>query len=219
MSSIQDSSIPENAVETTRNDKEYNFSQIRRQLETERQGRLEAEKAAKEYERQLSSRSMDDDSSDEPYIDEKRLNKKLASFEKTMDQRIEERAEQKARLIIEEEKKHTYLRENHDFNSTMSSENVERLAQKHPRLAENILKMPDGFERQKLVYENIKALGLDRPEQKQPSVQEKIDANRRSPYYQPSGVGTSPYSNVGDFSPAGQKNAYEKMKQLIKNKY
>jgi len=77
--------------------------------------------------------------------------------------------------------------------------------------------MPEGFERQKLVYKNIKALGLNMPEVKQPTIQDKIDANKRSPYYQPSGVGTAPYASVGDFSSQGQKQAYAKMQEL-KNK-
>jgi hypothetical protein len=74
--------------------------------------------------------------------------------------------------------------------------------------------MPEGFERQKLVYKNIKALGLHKPEEKAPSIQDKVDANRRSPYYQPSGVGSAPYAPVGDFSANGQKAAYEKMQEL-----
>jgi hypothetical protein len=76
--------------------------------------------------------------------------------------------------------------------------------------------MPEGFERKKLVYQNIKELGINKPEQKQPSIQDKIDANRKSPYYQPSGVGTAPYAQVGDFSEAGQKNAFAKMRELQK---
>ena len=74
--------------------------------------------------------------------------------------------------------------------------------------------MPEGFERQKLVYQNIKELGVDKPEQKQSTIQEKVDANRRSPFYQPTGVGTAPYATSGDFSQTGQKQAYAKMKEL-----
>ena len=74
--------------------------------------------------------------------------------------------------------------------------------------------MPEGFERQKLVYENIKALGIDQPEQKGPSIQDKVDANRRGPSYQPTGVGSAPFSSQGDFSAAGMKNAYAKMQEL-----
>jgi hypothetical protein len=112
----------------------------------------------------------------------------------------------------EELKQEMWLENNPDFYDVL--QHAEKFAQKAPKLAETILRMPEGFERQKLVYQNIKELGINKPEQKQPSIQEKIDANRRSPYYQPSGVGSSPYSQVGDFSPTGQKNAYEKLKQL-----
>jgi len=76
--------------------------------------------------------------------------------------------------------------------------------------------MPEGFERQKLVYKNIKALGLHKAPEKQSTVQDKIDANRKSPYYQPTGVGSAPYSQVGDFSDNGHKLAYEKMQALKK---
>lgn len=218
MSSVQDTSNVTQTTETQKNDKEYNFAQLRRQLEAERQARLEIERKAQELEQKIAfradQRDGEEEDSDEPYVDEKRLNKKLASFERNIEKKIEEKAEMKARYLLEQEKQSAYLRENADFNTTMSAENVEKFAQRHPRLAENILRMPEGFERQKLVYENIKALGIDKPEARAPSIQEKIDANRRSPYYQPSGVGTSPYSNGGDFSPAGQKNAYEKMKEL-----
>jgi hypothetical protein len=93
-------------------------------------------------------------------------------------------------------------------------QHAEKFAQKDPELAETILNMPDSFERQKLVYKSIKALGVHKPEVQAPSIQDKIDANRRSPYYQPSGPGSAPYQSQGDFSPAGQKNAYAKMKEL-----
>lgn len=202
------------------NDKEYNFSQIRKQLEQERYARQQAEEEAAQLKRSLENRNTvpDDDDTDEPYVDHKKLNKKFANFEKNMESKIEQKAEQKARMMLDEEKKNSYLRENADFNQVMSSDIVQKFADSHPKLAEAILKMPDGFERQKLVYENIKSLGIDKPTQKQPSIQEKIDQNRRSPYYQPSGVGTSPYESSGDFSPAGQQSAYKKMRDLINNK-
>ncbi len=94
---------------------------------------------------------------------------------------------------------------------------AQKFADNDPELAETILQMPEGFERQKLVYKNIKALGLHKPAQKQSTIQEKIDQNRRSPYYQASGVGSAPYASQGDFSAGGQKNAYEKMLELKKN--
>lgn len=203
-----------NSQESTRNDKEYNFAQIRKQLEQERQARLQAEDRANQLERASKEKPSSDDDDDEPYVDHKKLERKFANFEKSMELKIDQKAEQKARALLEEEKKNIFLRERNDFNQVMSPDTIQKFADKYPGLAENILKMPEGFERQKLVYENIKALGLDKPDQKPPSIQEKIDQNRKSPYYQPSGVGTAPYNNSGDYSPQGQKSAYDKMKEL-----
>jgi hypothetical protein len=204
---------------------EQNFSKQRkfyeRQLEQERIARQQAEDRIAALERNAQEKSRkpyadddDDQEDDEPYVDNRKLNKKLNQFQKNIEQTIDQKAEAKAMSLIEAERRNGYLRENADFNQVMNEDTIERFAQKHPRLAENILRMPDGFERQKLVYENIKALGVDKPESKQPSIQEKIDANKRSPYYQPTGVGSAPYASTGDFSNSGQKNAYAKMQEL-----
>ena len=118
-------------------------------------------------------------------------------------------------MAREQEKQESWIENNPDFYDTLQ-EHADKLVKKTPQLAKTILQMPDNFERQKLVYLNIKELGLDKPETKQQSIQEKVDANRRSPYYQPSGVATAPYAQVGDFSQSGQKNAYQKMQELKK---
>jgi hypothetical protein len=213
-------SLPSQATsqaEVKPNDKELNFRKLEMKFEQERQARIAAEEKASKAEQLISQRRSsddEDDDSNEPYVDHRRLEKKFARFERNIEEKIDQKAEAKATAMIEAEKKSSYLRENSDFNQVMSSDVVQKFADKHPRLAENILRMPDSFERQKLVYENIKAMGIDKPAIKEPSIQEKIDANRRSPYYQPSSVGAAPYSNGGDFSPSGQKNAYEKMKEL-----
>jgi translation elongation factor P/translation initiation factor 5A len=217
-----------NPTQETKNDTiESKLSKQRkmyeRQLEQERLARQQAEeriaaleRASQERSRKSSSDDEDDQEDNEPYVDRRKLSKELNKFQANIEKTIDQKAEAKAAAMIEVERKHSYLRENADFEQVMNPDTIEKFAQKHPRLAENILRMPDGFERQKLVYENIKALGVDKPEQKQSSVQEKIDANKRSPYYQPSGVGSAPYAAAGDFSEAGQKNAYEKMKELKK---
>lgn len=194
-----------------------------RQLNDERLARQQAEERAAAAERvaqeaaqRRTSNYADDEEDNEPYVDNKKLDRKLQSFEKRLDEKIDQKAEAKAHAMIEQERRHSYLRENSDFEKTMNPETIERFAAKHPRLAENILRMPDGFERQKLVYENIKALGVDKPEKQEASIQEKIDANKRSPYYQPSSVGAPPNAMAGDFSDSGQKSAYQKMQDLKK---
>lgn len=197
------------------NDKEYNFraleAKFQRQLDQERQ---ERERLQRELQEKSKPVIQEEETDDEPYVDHKRLEKKLSSFERKLEEKIEKKAEEKARRMLDEEKKNSWLKNNPDFYDVL--QHAEKFAQQDPELAETILEMPEGFERQKLVYKNIKALGIHKPEEKKSTIQEKVDANRRSPYYQPSGVGTAPYNNHSDYSPAGQKAAFEKMQQLKK---
>lgn len=198
--------------------KELNFraleAKYQRQLEQVEMRAQEAEKRAQEA-MQRRQEPQEDEDDDQPYVDHKRLSRTLSSFEKKMEDKIDKRAEEKAGRMLAESKKNDWLRNNPDFYDVL--QHADKFAERDPELAETILQMPEGFERQKLVYKTIKGMGINKPEVKQPSIQEKVDANRKSPYYQPSGVGAAPYSQVGDFTAAGQKNAYQKMQEL-KNK-
>jgi hypothetical protein len=113
---------------------------------------------------------------------------------------------------LKEERKSNWIKQNPDFYKVL--EHAEKLANKDPELAESILEMPESFERQKLVYKSIKAMRLHEPEHKEPSVQEKVDANRRGPFYQPASSGTAAYASSSDFTPTGQKEAYKHMMEL-----
>jgi len=201
--------VPQTEAKT--NVKEDNLRYMREkyeaQIQQERAARLELERALQER----NTKSDDEDDS-EPYVDHKRLNKTLSSFEKKLEEKFNRTVEEKARGMLATQKKEDWLKKNSDFYEVM--QHAEKIYHTDPELAETILELPDNFERQKLVYKNIKALGLDKPAQKQPSVQEKIDANRRSPYYQPSGMATAGYSSGGDFSATGQEQAYKKMQEL-----
>ncbi len=208
----------ENQVEQAKpSDKELNFRALeqkyQKQLEQERSARLEAERVAQEMQSRKQLVDEDEDDS-EPYVDKKRLKKEQEKFGQQIKQHTSAEIKQAVQQALGEERKQNWLKNNPDFYDVL--QHAEKFAQKDPDLAESILEMPDTFERQKLVYKNIKALGIDRPEQKAPSIQDKIDANRRSPYYQPSGVGAAPYASQGDFSSFGQKNAYQKMQELKK---
>lgn len=169
------------------------------------------------YERQVSQKQVnndDDEPSDEPYVDEKRLNRKLAKFEERFDKKVDEKAEAKARSLLEQERQSNFLKQNPDFHQILNQDLITKFAEKHPEIAEPMLEMPDNFARQKLLYQNIKALGLNREPEKAPSIQDTINKNRKSPFYQPSGIGNAPYAATGDFSDAGQKSAYDKMQDL-----
>ncbi len=206
------------AVENKQNDKEFNFRQLeakyQRQLEQERAARLEAEKVAQEALVSKQQSDQQDEESSDPYVDHKKLNRTLSSFEKRMEEKIEKRAKEISRQEQTEERKQNWLKNNPDFYQVL--QHAEKFAQKDPELAEAILEMPEGFERQKLVYKNIKALGVHLPESKQPSIQDKINSNQNNLYYQPSGIASSPYQNAGDYSDAGKKQAYDKMKEMQK---
>jgi hypothetical protein len=217
-------------VDTTQNQansaqesqKEINIRQIGRQLEEERAARIQLqEELKKEREDRANKRFKDDDDedhSDEPYVDRKSLKKELSRFATDFEQKVDKKAEEKARSMIEQERQASFLRANPDFKDILSSENIQKFAEKYTDIAEPMLEMPDNFSRQKLLYQNIKALGVHKPPITQPTVQEKIDANRKSPYYQPSGGNTPPYATTGDYSEGGQKNAYKKMQELIKGR-
>lgn len=200
-------------------DKELNFRNLeakyQRQLEQERAARLEAERLAQEALSKKQQVQETDEDDSEPYVDHKKLKKTLSNFGQSTQSEIQKAMEIAKASAKEEIKKEMWLENNPDFYDVL--QHAEKFAQRSPKLAETILRMPEGFERQKLVYENIKELGLHKPEQKQSTIQEKIDSNRRSPYYQPSGVGSAPYAAAGDFSETGQKQAYQKMQEL-KNK-
>ena len=195
------------------NDKELNF----RNLEARYQRELANERAAREQaERALQERSkaalQEDEDDDEPYVDKKKLEKKLAKFGENTMKQTQSEIQNAVQFALKQERQQNWIKSNPDFYEVL--QHAEKFAQKDPELAETILEMPEGFERQKLVYKNIKALGLHKPEVKAPSIQEKVDANRKGPYYQPSGVGTAPYASAGDFSNSGQKQAYDKMQEL-----
>lgn len=194
-------------------DKELNFrileAKYEKQLAQERQARQDAESKFQEIQR---LKSQEEEVDDEPYIDHKKLEKKLAKFGEQSNQRTQTEIQKAVQTAIAEERKENWIKNNPDFYDTLN--HAQAFAEKNPMLAEIILKMPESFERQQLVYNNIKALGIDKPEEKHSSMQQKVDANRRGPSYQPSNVGTSPYSNQQDFSPQGQKEAYAKMQEL-----
>jgi len=201
---------------TSSHEKEINLAKQRMYYEKLlAQKELELDEARKKVQaKQSVNVQEDDDDDDEPYVDKRRLQKKLEKFGQHTMQQTQSEIQKAVQMALNEERKQNWLKQNSDFYDVL--QHAEKLAQRDPELAETILQMPDGFERQKLVYKNIKALNLHMPEAKQPTIQDKIDANRRSPYYRPSGTSPAPYASTGDFSPSGQKQAYEKL-QALKN--
>jgi hypothetical protein len=194
------------------NDKEYNF-RVQEARFKARLEEVEAEKRRLQQELETRNKQNEVEEDDpEPYVDHKKLDRKLAKHGQNTQSEIQKAMEYAKQTAKEELKQEMWLENNPDFNDTLK--HAERFAIENPQLADTILKMPQGFEREKMVYQMIKRLGTNLPEKKVPSIQETIDANRKSPYYQPSGVGTAPYNTKSDFSQQGQKDAYNKMQEL-----
>lgn len=204
-------------AEPKKDDKELNFraleSKYEKMLADERQERQrekeEFNKKLNEFQSQYQQSHETED--DDEYVDTRRLSKKLTDFEKKLEAKIETAAEKKARLMFQERDKEKWQRDHEDFYNVLEK-HADEFQQKYPHLANSILQISDPFEKQRMAYENIKALGIDKPKA---SIQETVNQKQRGPYYQPSNVGSAPYSNnSGDFSPTGQKSAYENMKAL-----
>jgi hypothetical protein len=217
--SAQPQTTTASIAETKPNDKEINFrmqekaiqDKYERMLAQERSARIEAEKKAEEALAKRNAHADEEDDS-EPYVDHKKLKREQAKFGQQLKQETQSDIQKAVQTALNEERKTNWMKQNPDFYDVL--QHAEKLAMKDPELADTILEMPEGFERQKLVYKNIKALGLHKPEVKAPSIQEKIDSNRKSPYYQPTNQGAPPYSSEGNFSPQGQKDAFAKMREL-----
>lgn len=198
--------------------KELNFRALEQRYQQQlAQERAERERLAKELE-QRQSKVVDDEDEDmsDPYVDHKRLKKEQARFSQQIKQETQSQIQQAIKQALDKENQDRWLKKNADFNDVMKF--AEQFAELEPEMTQTILEMPEGFERQKLAYQVIKSKGLHKPQAAKESIQQRIDANQRGPYYQPANMGNAPHAPVGDFSRAGQAAAYEKLKSL-KAKY
>ena len=213
MTTSEENQVKETGSQAIVSDKELNFRALQakyeKQLAEERQARIQLENRINQ------SQEKEDESDDEPYVGHKKLDKKLSKFSQNTQSEIQKAMQVAKETAKEELRQENWLENNPDFYDVMKL--AQKFAEKAPRMADTILKMPEGFERQKLVYQAIKEMGIDKPEEKKNSIQDKIDANKKSPYYMPSGVGAAPYATQSDFSPQGQKQAYEKLQELKRN--
>lgn len=205
----------------TENNKEANFRAQEKAMRDHYEAKLaqeraERERIARELEQARKAKEEEEEETAEPYVDPKTLEKKLSKHGQKQKQEVQTEI-QKAMVIAKEEARREAWLENHnDFNEIL--QHAEKLAQKSPSLANSILSMPEGFERSKLAYETIKELGLHKPAERKETIQDKIEANKRGQFYQPSGIGSAPYQGQrADFSKSGQEAAYKKMKDLISN--
>jgi len=199
------------------NDAERNFANLRKALEEEKRSKQALEERLARIESERKQRAVvpqeeDDDDYDEPYINKSKLKKELSSMYQRAKEDAKKEAMNEFQRTIQEQRQNDWIRNNPDFYDVM--QHAQKFAEQDPELAETILAMPEGFDRQKLVYRNIKAMGLHKPKEAKSSIQSKIDGNRKPLYYSPSGSSAAPYAAAGDFSKTGQKSAYDRMQEL-----
>ena len=171
---------------------ERNFANLRKALEEERREKQELAERIAKLETFVSAA--------------------VADYQAKMQEKIEREAEQRARRIIEEERQQSWMKQNPDFYDVM--QHAQKLADQDPETAEVILRMPDTFDRQKLVYRTIKSMGIHKPPAPKETIQDKVNNNRKGVYYQPADTPTAPYSITADYSPASQEAAYKKLQAL-----
>lgn len=197
------------------NDKEINFARLRqdRDRAVEAYNSLKNELDSLKSQIQSSQVSQNDDSDDsvnDIYEEVKKLKRDLRETKKA--------AQQEAKKLFDEERKslakYKLKTDYPDFESVVTPEIADKLVEKNPRLAEMLARIPEE-ERLPLLYETVKLSGIHKkPEPAAPQIQDQINKNMRNPYYMPAAVGHGS-SSASDFSPTGQKSAYEQMKQLM----
>lgn len=209
---------PESNVQPeNKNSTEFNF----RKLEAYYEQKLAQERAEKEEALRLAREAAqppqeeDDEDDSNNYVKRNKLEKKFQKFGQSTQSEIQKAMEHTKMKAKEELKQELWLENNPDFYETLQL--ADKLAESDAHLANSILKMPDGFERQKLVYHNIKALGLHKPKENKESASNLLEKNKNYGGYQPHGFAGPAYATNGDFSDGGKKHAYEKMQQLKKS--
>jgi hypothetical protein len=200
-------------------EKEMNFRKLEayyeQKLAQERAEKEEALRLAREASQSSQSREEEEEDDSDSYVNRKKLDKRLQKFGQSTQSEINKAMETAKIKAKEELKQELWLEQNPDFYDTLQL--ADKLAENNPTLAQTILRMPDGFARQQLVYQNIKALGLHKPKEEKPSVNALLEKNKNYAGYQPHGFAGPAYATNGDFSEGGKKQAYEKMLQLKKS--
>ena len=204
----EQSDSSEAAQELQKNNKEENFRKLREKTERLEKERDEAIRLAEDYYKKVSSSTPqkqeeppeeEDDSplsiSDDDLVEGKHLNK----FQKKI-LRLEKKIQQYEQRTQEEETYTKVKSDYNDFNTVVSRENVKKLRELDPDLAEAIARTPDMYKQASLAYKMIKKLGIAKDEYSQ----DREIAQRNSNKPKPSAV-VSP--QTGD-TPLTKANAF-----------
>lgn len=216
--------LNENVSEKSRE----NFRRLEAARDAEKEARIRAEMEAEFLRKQLdgmsqSSKIQENDPLDEieDYID-KQTYKKIRekdreAYRKEADRLVEEKLkkieQEKEQKRHEEEQKNSTpkLRSQFsDYDEVMNEDNIIRLEQDNPTFLNAVLTIQDEYKRKYATYDYLKKAGYVAP--KEPSIKEKVEENRRNPYYFEPGSGTPIAVDFDVKSPQARQQAYEKLK-------
>ena len=208
--STEHNDVSEEAQETEqrkRNDAEYNWAEMRRQREKDREKMQALEQEinrlkpkAEPEDDELANLSEDDILT---VAQAKKLAKKIGKSV------AEETIRQREALTVEERAHHKYP----DWSEVVNEENIELLKNKRPRTAKMLSKMDDPYELAIEAYELIRGLGIHN---KKPNLEKKLaNENSQKPVSVQAVSKTSALSDVNVFA---QMDAQGK-KDFYKQKY
>ena len=215
-------------------DKELNFRRLEEARNHDREERIRVEtqnqmlqnelNQIKEYMKPKEADPFDDI---EEYIDpelKKRLEAKFSNFASSVERKAAETAKNTYQEIQNKKKEAddknfmSKLQDKYnDFDEVMSEQNIFEIGKQKPAFLKAILKVPSEFEKREDLYleiKNSKAAGV-----KTPTVQDRVQANQKNPYFIPSG--SAPTSNAIDFdlnAPGAREAAYQKLKAAKKGR-
>ena len=203
------------------NSKEINFKKQTEYyegvLQEERRKRLELEQALKSMSPKTQPEAQEEDDDDEPYVDRKKLDKTLNRFASKNREETRSEIQRAVSDALSAERQNSWIKTHPDFYEVM--QHAQAFADKNPDLAEDYLDLEAAdFKKQKMVYNNIKAMGLHKKPEEKPSIQDQIKDNKKGYFYAPSGQGTPPYqpfiAGGKEYSQEEQKAAFHRMRQL-----
>ncbi len=214
-------------------DKELNFRRLEEARNKDRENsiRLEMQNEMlqseltqiKEYMKPKEADPFDDvDELIDPEL-KRKLQKKFDNLGSSLERKAGEIAERKYQEI--QDRKEEADRKNflpklqsryNDFDDVMSEGNIIEFGKEDPVFLQTVLMVPDEYKKREMLYQKIKN---SKAGVKTPTVQDKVQANQRNPYFIPSG--SAPTTSAIDFdlnAPGAREAAYSKLKAAKRGK-
>lgn len=186
----QEQTQPEQKVEEPKKEdnKEQNMRALREQAEEERRRRLESERRIQELEQYVRGQQPqqqpqpeeedDFDIKDEDFVEGKHVKKPIRKLQKKLketEEKLEKQAQYFASVTAETRLKSQF----NDFDTVVTKENLEKLAQTKPSLYRTMMSNPDLYDKGYTAYEMIRGSGINSTEYE--AEDNRINSNKTKP--------------------------------------